>query len=155
MDSFLGTKELNIRILHLDESEEFYDLLRKELARLHCDFEIDWANSNDIAFTLIDSNYYDCILLDFLSDRVNGLKMMKTLRSNGNATPVIFVADEKNEKNDSYRNSKIRCFCYYFNDITCVLCSRRGAFREQSDCRLRNKLARFRFGVLWRQSYPY
>ncbi len=58
-----------------------------ELEDIHCDH----AANGLAGLVLVESNSYDCIILDVNMPRMDGLTMCKTLREQGHATPVLML----------------------------------------------------------------
>lgn len=60
-------------------------------------FETDQAADGEQALAKIRSEVYDLVLLDVMMPRMNGFDVCKTLRKEGNTTPIIFLTAKGEE----------------------------------------------------------
>lgn len=79
-------------ILIVDDQENWYEAL----AQLFADYHVDMANNFDDASQLIDKLEFDVVILDIrLVDRdefnVEGLQLLKALRSKGAETGIVVL----------------------------------------------------------------
>ncbi|PIP72647.1 MAG: hypothetical protein COW89_05250 [Nitrospinae bacterium CG22_combo_CG10-13_8_21_14_all_47_10] len=83
----------NIRLLIVDDDEDYMVLLRGILKDSDLPFEIDEVNSSKSALAKLGENSYDCVIIDYLIPGVSGLEVMKKARSLGIKTPfILFTA---------------------------------------------------------------
>jgi CBS domain-containing protein len=82
----------NIRILIIDDDEDYMFLLRELLKESDLSFEIDEVNSSKLALEKLRENEYDCVIIDYLIPGVSGLEVMKIARSLGIKTPFIIFS---------------------------------------------------------------
>ncbi len=54
-------------------------------------YNIDWVERGDHAILALEQHQYDCVLLDRGLPKINGDDILKTLRSQQQPTPVIFI----------------------------------------------------------------
>jgi DNA-binding response OmpR family regulator len=57
----------------------------------HEHYVVDWVEAGEDALQLLDSNSYDCIVMDWGLPGISGLDVCKTFRARGGNTPVIFL----------------------------------------------------------------
>jgi DNA-binding NtrC family response regulator len=79
---------MSIRVLVVDDEEPFRRLLKKELNRKG--FVTDTAENGSSALNTLKDSSYDVILLDVLMPGMDGISMMKKMRSDP-ASPAIVV----------------------------------------------------------------
>jgi two-component system response regulator AtoC len=77
-----------IRILAADDEEPLRRLLKKELSRKG--FSVETAADGRTALTILKENVFDVVLLDIVMPGMDGLSLMKKLRSDP-ASPAIVV----------------------------------------------------------------
>ena len=87
-----------LRVLHVDDYEDDFELLRNHLRRLKRDLEIDWAQSGADALDRLDRDRVDCILSDYQMPLMDGLQLLKAVRARGDSTPFIFFTGQGNEQ---------------------------------------------------------
>lgn len=56
------------------------------------DHEVTHADNGELAYNLAKENDYDLILLDEMMPKMNGLKVCKTLLTDGVRIPIIFMS---------------------------------------------------------------
>ena len=78
-----------IKVLVVDDEEPLRRLLRKELSRKG--FSVEVASDGREALGLLNNNAYDVILLDIVMPGVNGISVMKKLRSDPSAPAIIVL----------------------------------------------------------------
>ncbi len=81
-----------IRVLVVDDEEPLRRLLNKELARKG--FSVETAPDGKSALALVKKNTYDVILLDIMMPGLDGIAVMKKLRTDP-AAPAIIVLTGK------------------------------------------------------------
>jgi len=77
-----------IRVLAVDDEEPFRRLLKRELARKG--FSVEAAPDGVTAQTLLRDNNFDVVLLDIVMPGIDGISLMKKLKSDS-PSPVIIV----------------------------------------------------------------
>lgn len=87
-----------ISILHVDDEQINYQLVKLNLLQLESNLEITWAESGEKAIELIKEKSFDCILSDFQMPKMNGLEFLKKFRDRGDSTPFIFLTGQGNEE---------------------------------------------------------
>jgi len=77
------------RILVVDDEEPFRRLLKKELTRKG--FSVEVAPEGETALKLLKESVFDLLLLDVLMPGLDGISVMKRLRKDPTAPPVIVL----------------------------------------------------------------
>lgn len=78
-----------MRILLVDDEVEMADPLSRILVREG--YEVDIAYDGDHGGQLAQQTHYDLLILDWMLPHQSGLQICQQLRSQGNATPVLFL----------------------------------------------------------------
>ena len=78
-----------MRILVVDDEQDLCEILRFNLEAEG--FEVDTAGSAEEAMPMVTATSHDLLLLDVMMDRMSGFDMAARLRSQGIATPIIFL----------------------------------------------------------------
>lgn len=78
-----------MRILLVDDEVEMADPLGRILAREG--YEVDVAYDGNRGSQLAQQAHYDLLILDWMLPHQSGLQICQQLRSQGNATPVLFL----------------------------------------------------------------
>ena len=78
-----------MRILLVDDEAEMADPLSRILTREG--YEVDVAYEGDRGSQLAQTNRYDLLILDWMLPHKTGLEICQQLRSQSNATPVLFL----------------------------------------------------------------
>ena len=78
-----------INILAVDDEEPFRRLLKKELGRKGYGVEV--ASDGSEAVRLLRDRVFDVILLDVVMPGVDGIELMKKLKEDGSAPPIIVL----------------------------------------------------------------
>ena len=82
----------NIRLLIIDDDEDYMFPLKDLLKESDLSFEIDKVGSSKLALTKLKENEYDCVVIDYLIPGVTGLEVMKFARGLGIKTPFIIFS---------------------------------------------------------------
>ncbi|MHA1418277.1 MAG: PAS domain S-box protein [Candidatus Heimdallarchaeaceae archaeon] len=87
------------RILHVDDDGDFLGISKNYLSTLiNANFEIDTLVNPEEAVTKIKENKYDLIICDYLMPKINGLEILKELKScNINIPFIIFTGRGREE----------------------------------------------------------
>ncbi len=85
-----------MKLLLIEDAKDVAELIFDYLEQRH--FALDYAVSGSQGFLLASENFYDCIILDLMLPRIDGLTVCKQLRENGLNTPIIMLtARDTNE----------------------------------------------------------
>jgi len=84
-----------MNILVVDDEKGFTEVIRNHLEAEQ--FTVDTANQGAAALDLIRARRYHLIVLDILMPGQDGWAVLKTLRTEGQKTPVIFVTAKAEE----------------------------------------------------------
>ena len=77
-----------MRVLVVEDEYDLRSVLEKRLKKLHT---VDVCKDGEEALDYLDVYTYDIILLDIMLPKVDGLTVLKNLRSKKNHTPVILL----------------------------------------------------------------
>lgn len=95
-------KNNSLRVLVVDDDDDEDDIfLVKEMLKEgfpESTIYMDYATKGDDAITLIDKGEYDTLLLDLQLGKANGLSILKHLKEQGFATPVIFLTSHGDQE---------------------------------------------------------
>ena len=86
----------NIHILVIDDEEEVLKATRDYLVSTFS-FMVDTAGSGKEALEKISRNRYDAIIADYIMEDTNGISLLKTIRDDGDDTPVIIFTGKGRE----------------------------------------------------------
>jgi DNA-binding response OmpR family regulator len=78
-----------MKLLIVEDQNELRSLLKKRLNE--AGYIIDDAADGETALDFISYSTYDVIILDIMIPKINGLEILKQLRSKKNATPVLLL----------------------------------------------------------------
>lgn len=78
-----------MRILIAEDERDLNNILVKKLTREG--YGVDACFDGDEALAYLDSAEYDAVVLDIMMPGRSGLEVLKTLRSRGDVTPVLFL----------------------------------------------------------------
>lgn len=78
-----------MKILLVDDELEMADPLSRSLTREG--YEVDVAYEGDRGIQLASETQYDLLILDWMLPGQSGLEICRSLRSRGDATPVLFL----------------------------------------------------------------
>lgn len=78
-----------MRILLVEDESKIAGFVQRGLKE-H-DFAVDVASDGEKALFMAQTNDYDLIVLDLLIPKVNGLDVLKTIRADHNAIPVLIL----------------------------------------------------------------
>lgn len=87
-----------IRILHVDDNEDYLDLLGVRLPLEDEGITIDKAKSAKTALSLLSKNDYDCVLVDYEMPGMNGLELLNEAKERHFLIPFIFLTGQGNEE---------------------------------------------------------
>ncbi len=78
-----------MRLLLCEDEVELASALATIL--LHSDYSVDTAYDGQEALDRFSQNDYDVIVLDIMMPKIDGLTVLKTIRAQGNNTPVLLL----------------------------------------------------------------
>jgi two-component system OmpR family response regulator len=78
-----------MRILVVEDQDKFLSFIKKGLEEQG--FAVDTTSDGDDAYAIASSTPYDLIVLDIMLPGRDGLSILRTLREEGNAVPVILL----------------------------------------------------------------
>ena len=78
-----------MKILVVDDEKGFTEVISDHLKAEH--FEVDCASSGSDALDLLKGCRYNLIVLDIMMPKMDGIKVLQTMRNGGDDTPVIFL----------------------------------------------------------------
>lgn len=87
-----------IRILHVDDNPDDFELTKRKLQRLSDDVKVEWAESGSLALKALEEGTYSIVICDFQMPEMDGLGFIQTLRERGDQTPIIFFSGQGNEE---------------------------------------------------------
>jgi len=90
-----------IRILLVDDEEDFYVLTRELLAGIPGNrYEVDWAGSYDAALGVLEADQHAVWLVDYRLGAHDGLELMREAISRGNKSPMILMTGQGDHEID-------------------------------------------------------
>lgn len=78
-----------MRLIIIEDEKDLALPLKKSLET--AGFAVDYAEDGTKGLSLLQSNEYDCILLDLNLPEIDGLSLAKQLRTSQNTTPIIML----------------------------------------------------------------
>jgi len=78
-----------MRVLVVEDEKKVAKALRDGLEAEHYDVRV--ASSGEEGFFLVNHETFDCVVLDLMLPRRDGLEVLTTLRKRGLATPVLIL----------------------------------------------------------------
>ena len=78
-----------IRILIVEDEHALLKIISKRLAEIG--YSVDSCDNGEDGRYYIDMTQYDCIILDLMLPKVDGLTLLKEMRQKGNTTPVLIL----------------------------------------------------------------
>lgn len=94
----MSVMTVNPKILIIDDEPEICSLLRYLLSREGFDAHV--AESSLEALKLLQSSKYDGVVCDFAMPVMDGITLLKTIRSDKNFTPFIFLSGHAGNKEE-------------------------------------------------------
>ncbi len=80
---------LGLKILLIEDEVKTLNLIKEGLEENKA--EVDIAYDGKMGLTLAERNEYSLIISDIILPEINGLSLCKTLRDNGNNTPILLL----------------------------------------------------------------
>lgn len=98
-----GNSDMAIRVLLVEDEDEIAEFIAQGLREEG--FTVDRASNGHEGESAIDSSKWDLIVLDWWLPGPDGMALLRALRSNDNATPVLFLTarDAIRERVDALR----------------------------------------------------
>lgn len=78
-----------MKLLIAEDEKDLNDILKKKLALEG--YHIDQCYDGETAFEYLEYGEYDAVILDIMMPKMNGLEVVKKIRSRGDLTPVLFL----------------------------------------------------------------
>lgn len=78
-----------MRLLLIEDDEFLGEAVKTGLSQFG--YIVDWLKDGDIARKILKSEVFELILLDLGLPRVSGLSLLKSIRQDGDTTPVIIL----------------------------------------------------------------
>lgn len=78
-----------MRILVVEDEPDLNDVIVKKLESEH--YAVDWCMNGDEALDYINCAEYDAVILDIMLPGINGLEVLRRIRSQSNKTPVLLL----------------------------------------------------------------
>lgn len=101
-----------IRVLHVDDSQDYLLLTKYRLKKLAKELAIEWADSGEAALDALKSNTFNCIICDLNMPDMDGLRLLSAVRDRGDSTPFIFLsANHETEVARKVLDSGAHDFC--------------------------------------------
>ncbi|MCX6909602.1 MAG: ATP-binding protein [Verrucomicrobia bacterium] len=90
-----------IRILLIDDEEDFYILIREILAEIPGNrYVLDWADSYDAALRVLKADQHTIWLVDYRLGAHDGLELMREALARGNKAPMILMTSQGDHEVD-------------------------------------------------------
>ena len=80
-----------MRVLIVEDNQRHAELIRDELQESAIACDVDWVETGGEAIERVSSSAYDLIVLDFRLADMDGIEIMKVIRSRGIDIAIIFV----------------------------------------------------------------
>jgi CheY-like chemotaxis protein len=87
-----------IKVLHIDDCENDIELTKAALTSLSSEIEIDWASSAQEGLSMLRRQAYDCVISDLRMPEMDGLELLRVVRSQLDRIPFIMLTGEGDEK---------------------------------------------------------
>lgn len=82
-----------MRILVIEDEKRLSDSIKKGLTE--SGYAVDQAFDGEEGLYLAESETYDCIILDIMLPKVDGIQVCKTLRSKNNKSPILMLTAKR------------------------------------------------------------
>lgn len=93
-----------MRILLVDDEKDFVSALKEILVANR--YTVEVAYDGKMALDYIETEKFDCLLLDIMMPEMDGYEVVKTIRNRNDHTPVIFLS-AKGEVDDKIKGFEI------------------------------------------------
>ncbi len=81
-------------MLHIDDCENDLELTKAALTSLSPDIEIEWAFSASEGLSKLRGESYDCVISDLRMPEMDGLELLRVVRSKFSRIPFIMLTGE-------------------------------------------------------------
>ena len=81
-------------MLHIDDCENDLELTKAALTSLSPDIEIEWAFSASEGLSKLRYNNFDCVISDLRMPEMDGLELLRVVRSKFSRIPFIMLTGE-------------------------------------------------------------
>jgi len=88
---------MDLSVLIVDDEPEVSELIARRIKKEASGISITIVENGLKCMEHLESNQVDCILSDYQMPGMDGMKLLETLRSQGNTTPFIFITAQGNE----------------------------------------------------------
>ena len=78
-----------MRILVIEDEKKVASFIKKGLEEEH--YAVDTAYDGETGLYMADVNEYDLIVLDLMIPKIDGLEVLKRIRSNKNNVPILVL----------------------------------------------------------------
>ncbi len=78
-----------MKVLVVEDEKQIASFIRKGLEEQG--FTVEWSDNGDEAYELVTSQQYDAVVLDIMLPGRDGLSILKNLRKQKNAVPVVLL----------------------------------------------------------------
>jgi PAS domain S-box-containing protein len=104
--------QMNLSLLIVDDEPEVSDLIARGIRAESRHFTIAAVESGPECLEYLKTNDVDCILSDYQMPGMTGMELLKTIRSQGNPVPFIFMTAQGSEEvaSEAFKNGA----CDYF-----------------------------------------
>jgi DNA-binding NarL/FixJ family response regulator len=92
-----------VKVLHIDDNPDHYELTKAQLVRLSDDIVLEHSDSSQTAMIALKDEVYDCIITDDQLPKNEGIELLKTLRKDGNLVPFVVLSELEDEENRDFR----------------------------------------------------
>jgi heavy metal response regulator len=86
---FWGRPEKEMRILVIEDEKKVANFIKKGLEEEH--YAVDHAYDGESGLYMTEVNEYDLIVLDLMIPKIDGLEVLKRIRSNKNNVPILVL----------------------------------------------------------------
>lgn len=88
----------SIRVLHVDDNENFLELAATFLEREDDRFEVTTTSSPAEGLSHLRDGRFDCVVSDYDMPRQNGVEFLRMVREEGHSTPFILYTGKGSEQ---------------------------------------------------------
>ncbi|MBV6653388.1 MAG: response regulator, partial [Mameliella sp.] len=106
---------MTYRVLLVDDDDIDVMAFKRALKKTGLDFITEVTDSGSKAHELVQRHHFDCIFLDFLLPKTDGLTMLKELKASGVDCPIIIITSQGDE-NLAVEMMKEGAFDYFTKD---------------------------------------
>ena len=91
-----------LKILLVDDDQDYFVIVQSLLSEIRSSYsyELEWADTYDIALEKVGRNQFDICLFDYFLGERNGLELLREIREKGFTIPVILLTGLGDHKVD-------------------------------------------------------